>query len=91
MDDENPSELRQYTEIIKDENALKIVYYLYKYNPNVPIDEINKELGMDVSTIESCMKKLEHNGIIFKNPETNAYSMTPFGRNAFKELIEEES
>ena len=69
MNEEVLNKLKEYAEILKDETALKIVYYLYKYNPDVLIKEINAELQISEDDIKIRIEKLLKNGIIFRNPE----------------------
>ena len=88
MNNDIIDKLKQYLEILKDDNCLKIIYYLYNFNPDIPIKEIEQELEIPENTIKDCIQRLVENGIIFKNPETNALTLTPSGRNAFKELID---
>lgn len=82
--------LAEYAEIIKNENCLKILFYLYKYNPNIPPEKLSHELGISTETVTVCIDKLIGARVIFKSLD-NAYTMTPFGRSAFKEFLGEET
>ncbi len=87
MVDEILSRLMKYNDIINDSNCLKILYYLSKYNPDIPVVELKENLGIENAVIEECLSKMVRTDIIFKT-EQGHYTMTPFGRNAFKKLIE---
>ncbi|MBI4065548.1 MarR family transcriptional regulator [Candidatus Gottesmanbacteria bacterium] len=79
-----------YKEILQDQNCLRIIYYLYKYNPDVPVKEISEQLDMSPDIVSSCIDKLLAAEIIYKrSPEATSYTLTPMGRSAFRNLIEE--
>ena len=81
--------LEVYREIIRDENCLKIIYYLYKFNPDVPDKEINERLGIQPEVVSACIEKLLEAEIIYKRkPDAASYTLTPMGRSAFRNLIE---
>lgn len=78
--------LRDYMEILQDTNCLKIVYYLYKFNPDVPLVALRTNLGIDEHVIDSCIERLLSANIVMKE-KGGGYSLTVFGRSAFHKLI----
>jgi len=76
----------EYVQILKDVNCLKILYYLEKFNPNVPVEELSQNLCIDEDSIKVCISKLIEARLVL-NEETGGYSLTPFCRSAFRELL----
>jgi len=87
MSDDTMNQLRRYAELLSDVNCLKVIYYLYKFNPNIPIEDLSTNLDLSKETIIRCLDRLLSANIVLKT-DVGRYSLTVFGRTAFKKLIQ---
>ncbi len=84
--EESVFRLRKYVELLNDRDCLKIIYYLYRFNPHIPIKELSQNLDILEVQVISCLDKLINSDIVVKTNE-QGYSLTMFGRQEFKKLL----
>jgi len=51
----------------------KIVRFLYKYNRPMTIAELSKKTGIAWATVQSCLHKLEEEGVVFRQNDDKEY------------------
>jgi len=79
--------LHNYIQLLRDTNCLKVIYYLYRFNPDVPIKDLSKNLSILEDDVIKCLYKLAEANVIIKSNDNAGYSLTTFGRTAFKDLL----
>jgi len=79
---------KEYANILRDTDCLRILYYLYKFNPNIPVGELSERLGIDKARTVCGIEKLTKARLVLKE-DGGGYSLTPFGRSAFRNLLGE--
>lgn len=73
--------------ILNDKNSLRILFYLREYNPNVSIEELNKELNISIEEIKDKLNELEEVGMIIHS--NFLYSLSDEGRHILNRLYHE--
>ncbi len=71
--------LEEWTNVMKDGETLKILFYLREFNPSVTVDDLNKNLEIQEEEIKEKLNRLEDLGIVIHTDST--FKLSKEGKN----------
>ena len=68
----------KWVEATRDSNNLEILFYLKQFNPDVTVQDLEKNIGMEKEKIENKLEELEDLGIVEKS--NSGFKLSERGR-----------
>ena len=76
----------EFIEALEDVEAIQVLYYLERYNPDVGIQMLSDDLEIKKSQLIKILKNMIKLEIIAYRGNVKQYNLTPYGRNIVNAL-----